>query len=181
MSTKLIQKLKSEREEEKLSKKNIYITLIASIMTLGFGSYFYLNRAKDMILIIFFVFIVGGISKGQAKLTNFTIPDGRGGNTEYTIRFNFIFFTGISILDNISVLAIAKKKQKEKSLQGMSILQMELLKLIKEKQEIALVDLVLETELSVERLTEALQSLADSKLIQVADKESDNKTVYKIV
>ncbi|MEL6929562.1 MAG: hypothetical protein AAFO95_13115 [Cyanobacteria bacterium J06600_6] len=151
-------------------------------MTAGFGTYFYLNRIKEFISILFLASIISCVINGNTQQNTLnTESGGRKTTIARSFNFNFGLFAAISLIDNLSALGAAKKKQLEKNANSLSFIQLELLKLIKDRQSLSLSDIVIETGLSAEKAKLELQSLLDSDLIITVNGENDRQLIYQTV
>lgn len=125
MSSKLIRKIKQKPRRSKTSwEKYIYIALIGGILTAGFGTYFYLNRIKEFISILFLASIISCVINGNTQQNTLnTESGGRKTTIARSFNFNFGLFAAISLIDNLSALGAAKKKQLEKNANSLSFIQ----------------------------------------------------------
>ncbi len=175
-------------KQKRLADKSLLITVVGTFLSFGIGTYFYTRRWKQVIPAFFISCLIGCVVMSPDKDCQTISHDGYYGEfCQYFWNIGDIMpiFTLFALIDNANAIASARVKLKQLQKQGVlpeniEAFKLTLLKLIDDRGEAAVSELVIATSYSATVIRSVLAILEKEEVVCVGNRE-DGTIVYRLI
>lgn len=179
---------KELKKLEKLAGKSLLILMIGSIFTGGIGGYFYCGKWTRIISAFFISCLIGCVLVTPERQCQTINQDGyyeEFCGSYWNIENIAPFFLFIALIDNANAITSArvklKKLQQQENLpESVEAFQLTLMKLIDDRGEATVSELVIITGYSVTVIRSVLATLEKEEIVCVGNRE-DGSIVYRLI